>query len=318
MMGPLPKDRLTPYNRPFTFTGMDYFGPVSVTIGRRVEKRWVALFTCLTVRAIHLEVAYDLSTDACILAMRNFMNRRGVPRRIRSDNGKNFIGVDNDMRRFSDVFDCQVVHTELTSKGVEWLFNCPANPSEGGVWERMVQCVKRVLRHTMKEVAPREFTLQSLMIEAENIVNSRPLTHLPISPDQEEPLTPNHFLLGSANTAQTGHIDEQPVNLCAIRKQWRIARELRKRFWKRWVAEYLPTLTRRVKWCHPMRSLKEGDLVFICDPTVSRKDWRRGLVEKVFTGSDGEVRRANVRTATGLTQRPTSRLAILDVSSGES
>lgn len=90
-MGSLPSDRLSPHVRPFSYTGLDYFGPVNITIGRRHEKRWVALFTCLTIRAIHLEVAFDLSTDACILAIRNFINRRGTPVRIRSDNGKNLL-----------------------------------------------------------------------------------------------------------------------------------------------------------------------------------------------------------------------------------
>lgn len=104
-MGKLPTDRLTPYVRPFTYTGVDYFGPVNITIGRRHEKRWVALFTCLTIRAVHLEVAFDLSTDACILAIRNFINRRGTPLKIRSDNGKNFVGVDQEAKRFEEVFD---------------------------------------------------------------------------------------------------------------------------------------------------------------------------------------------------------------------
>ena len=88
IMGPIPFDRLEPNIQPFKYTGFDYFGPLNVSIGRRTEKRWVALFTCLTVRAIHLEIAHDLSTDSCIIAMRNFMNRRSVPFRIRSDNGK--------------------------------------------------------------------------------------------------------------------------------------------------------------------------------------------------------------------------------------
>ncbi|XP_067635877.1 uncharacterized protein [Eurosta solidaginis] len=137
IMGLLPEDRVTPYVRPFTYTGLDYFGPVSVTVGRRTEKRLVALFTCLTVRAIHLEIAYDLSTDACILAIRNFMNRRGVPSRIRSDNGKHFIAIAGEAERFSDVFDCCALQGELTSKGVEWVLNCrkiPLRAAYGNAW----------------------------------------------------------------------------------------------------------------------------------------------------------------------------------------
>ena len=306
LMGSLPKDRLTPYIRPFSFTGLDYFGPVTITIGRRHEKRWVALFTCLTIRAIHLEVAFDLSTDACILAIRNFINRRGTPTKLRSDNGKNFIGADQLSKQFSEVFDVTRIQDELSTKGIDWQFNCPHNPAEGGVWERMVQCVKRVLRSTLKESSPREHTLQSFLIEAENIVNSRPLTHLPLSHENEEPLTPNHFLLGAANTAQTpaGAITEKQT---VLRKQWRISRQLRDHFWSRWIIEYLPTLTRRSKWCQLTKPIVVGDLVLICDPAVSRRDWRRGRVEQVYQGSDGVICRADIRTSTIVL-----KLAVLD------
>ncbi|XP_037818591.1 uncharacterized protein LOC119608296 [Lucilia sericata] len=315
-MGSLPSDRLTPYVRPFTYTGVDYFGPINVTVGRRHEKRWVALFTCLTIRAVHLEVAYDLSTDACILCIRNFINRRGTPLKIRSDNGKNFVGVNQEAQRFDEVFDLVKIEDELSTKGIEWQFNCPHNPAEGGVWERMVQCVKKVLRVTLKEVAPKEHTLQSFLIEAENIVNSRPLTHLPVSPEDEEPLTPNHFLLGSTNTAQTPEGIEitKPV---VLKKQWRIARQLRDHFWKRWIIEYLPTLTRRSKWCEYTKPVAPGDLVLICDPAVSRRDWKRGRVINVFPGSDGVIRRADVQTSSGILKRPVSKLAVLDLD-GES
>ncbi|XP_036329813.1 uncharacterized protein LOC118741953 [Rhagoletis pomonella] len=303
LMGPLPVDRLTAYVRPFSSTGLDYFGPLTVTVRRSTEKIWVALFTCLTVRAVHLELAHDLSTDSCIIAIRNFINRRGA---------------DNEAKRFNEIFDCQRVQDELAQKGVEWVFNAPFNPAEGGAWERMVQSVKRVLRRTLKEVAPREHTLNCFLIEAENVINSRPLTHLPISVDQEQPLTPNDFLLGCANTVQTPVAADVLEGTCVLRQQWRIARQLRDHFWKRWVSEYLPTLTRRVKRCERTTPLKEGDLVFICDPNVPRREWVRGKVEQLHPGRDGEIRRADIRTSTGIKQRAVSKLAILDVAVGES
>lgn len=68
---------------------------MTVTVGRRQEKRWVALFTCMASRAVHLEIAADLSSDSCILCIKNFINLRGVPVKIRSDNGTNFVGADN-------------------------------------------------------------------------------------------------------------------------------------------------------------------------------------------------------------------------------
>ncbi|XP_043661591.1 uncharacterized protein LOC122625565 [Drosophila teissieri] len=247
IMGPHPEDRLDAGGWPFKYTGLDYFGPLLVTVSRHKEKRWVALFTCLTTRAIHLELAHDLSADSCIIAIRNFVCRRGPVYRLRSDNGKNFVGADREARRFGDVFEMEKLQSELSSRSIEWVFNCPANPSEGGVWERMVQCVKRVLRHTLKEVAPRDHVLESFLIEAENIVNSRPLTHLPVDADQEAPLTPNDLLKGVANLPDTPGLDAELPKEGSTRKQWRIARLLRDRFWRRLVMEYLPTLVRREK-----------------------------------------------------------------------
>ena len=312
-MSQLPKDRLEVCDRPFQHTGVDYFGPIMVTVGRRQEKRWVALFTCLAVRAIHLELAHDLSTDAFIIALKNFMNRRGVPSLMRSDNGKNFVGAHEESKRFDEVFEIGRIQDEVASKGVQWIFNCPANPSAGGVWERMVQCVKKVLRHTLKDVSPKEYVLQALLIEAENIVNSRPLTHLPVGPGEDEPLTPNHFLIGYSNAPQTPVSTTPDERLCALRKQWRVLKSLRDSYWKRWVNEYLPTLTRRTKWCERTKPIEENDLVYVCDPNLPRKQWCRGIVVDLHYGNDGVARSATVKTATGQMQRPVSKLAVLDL-----
>ena len=91
--GALSIARLSPYEPPFTHTGVDFFGPLTVTIGRRHEKRWVALFTCLTIRAVHLEIASDLSSDAFLRCLKRFMSRRRVPSFMYSDNGTNFVGA---------------------------------------------------------------------------------------------------------------------------------------------------------------------------------------------------------------------------------
>ncbi|XP_070145039.1 uncharacterized protein [Drosophila kikkawai] len=318
IMAPLPEDRLEAGGWPFKYTELDYFGPLLVTVARHREKRWVALFTCLTTRAIHLELAHDLSTDSCIIAIRNFVCRRGPVHRLRSDNGKNFVGADREARRFGDVFETERIQSELSSRSIEWVFNWPSNPSEGGVWERMVQCVKRVLRHTLKEVAPRDHVLESLLIEAENVVNSRPLTHLPVDADQEAPLTPNDLLKGAANLPNTPGLEAELPKEGSTRKQWRIARMLRDRFWRRWVLEYLPTLVRREKWCRRTEPIRQGDMVFVCDPALPRREWRKGIVEEVYSGADGVVRRASVRVSdNGLSRtmlRPVSKLAVLDLS----
>ncbi|XP_017465319.1 PREDICTED: uncharacterized protein LOC108358465 [Rhagoletis zephyria] len=310
MMGQLPVDRLTPYVRPFSYTGVDYCGPFFVTIGRRREKRWVALFTCLTVRAIHLEVAEDLSTDAFIICIRNFINRRGTPVRMRSDNGTNFVGAQKLLRVEERLFDFNRIEQDCAERGIEWIFNCPANPAAGGCWERLVQCVKRLLERVLKEEAPRLETFRSTLIEAENILNSRPLTDIPISHHDQEPLTPNHFLLGCLNSTQTPSLEEE--KLCT-RKQWRISQALKDRLWKRWTSEYLPSLICRPKWREQVKPLQPGQLVIVCEPNFPRSKWLKGRIKEVFAAKDGQVRSAIVQTSTGDLRRPAAKLAALNI-----
>ncbi|XP_070144618.1 uncharacterized protein [Drosophila kikkawai] len=227
-----------------------------------------------------LEAFIDIELQWTSSIQRN-TQEQGPVHRLRSDNGKNFVGADREARRFGDVFETERIQSELSSRSIEWVFNCPSNPSEGGVWERMVQCVKRVLRHTLMEVAPRDHVLESLLIEAENVVNSRPLTHLPVDADQEAPLTPNDLLKGAANLPKTPGLEAELPKEGSTRKQWRIARMLRDRFWR-------------------------------------RREWRKGIVEEVYSGADGVVRRASVRVSdNGLSRtmlRPVSKLAVLDLS----
>ena len=86
-MAPLPNVRTEMFMKPFTNTGVDYFGPMEVTIDRRHEKRYGVLFTCLNIRAVHLKIASSLSTDSMIMALRRMMARRGKPKNLYSDNG---------------------------------------------------------------------------------------------------------------------------------------------------------------------------------------------------------------------------------------
>jgi hypothetical protein len=163
----------------------------------------------------------------------------------------------------------------------------------GGYWERLVRSTKTALRATLKERAPQEETLHTLLTEVEAIINSRPLTHVAVNPTDPVALTPNHLLLGIAsNTTRLGSFDK-----------WKIAQALSDTFWCRWVKEYLPTLLQRNKWLHPVSPLKLGDVVIITDDTLPRNTWPRGIIERVHPGTDGQVRVADIRTSHGILRR---------------
>ena len=96
-MADLLRDRIIPDEPPFTNVGLDYFGPFEIKRGRTLIKRYGVNFTCLALRAIHIEVASSIDTDSCIHALRRFIARRGQVQVIRSDNGTNFVGAEKEL-----------------------------------------------------------------------------------------------------------------------------------------------------------------------------------------------------------------------------
>lgn len=316
-MGLLRRARLVPFIRAFTYVGVDYFGPIQVQVGRRLEKRWVCLFTCLTVRAVHMEIVHSLSTSSCVMAFSRFVERRGAPLEIYSDNGTNFIGANRQLEEEIKHINVDCAAT-FTNSRTKWIFNPPSAPHMGGLWERMVRSVKTAMRaiETSKR-NPNDETLATVVIKAEGIVNSRPLTYVPLESADQEALTPNHFLLyGAQGVTQpsSGFVDE----CTTLRDSWKLAKHLVDEFWRRWVREYLPVLTKRSKWFEPAQPLKPGDLVLLVGDGA-RNEWIRGKIVEVFPGKDGQVRCAKVQTSKGsIVKRPAVKLALLDVESSES
>lgn len=265
-MGPLPSVRLEPFVRPFTYVGVDLFGPYLVKVGRSVMKRWVCLFTCLTIRAIHLEVVANLSTDACKKAIRRFIARRGTPQVIYSDNGTNFVGASREL-----VDEIKKINEELgstfTNANTQWRFNPPSAPHMGGCWERMVRAVKSALGSVPVVRKLDDESFATVLAEAESMVNSRPLTFIPLETADHESLTPNHFLLLSSNGVREPEKFPTDAGM-ALRNSWNMVKHTLDNFWRRWVIEYLPTIIRRTKWFDDVQPIKEGDLVLLVDENV--------------------------------------------------
>ncbi|XP_062551349.1 uncharacterized protein LOC134216493 [Armigeres subalbatus] len=235
-MAALPVQRLTPYLRPFCFVGIDYFGPLAVTSGRRSEKRWIVLFTCLVVRAVHLEVAHSLTTQSCMMAITRFICRRGPPLEVFSDNGTNFKGASrelvNEVRNINE--NCA---GELTSARLKWNFNPPASPHMGGVWERLVRSTKDVLKTIDDGKRLTDEILTTAITEAGDIINSRPLTYVTNESDHSEAISPNHFLRGV--TPNEPRFNTFPTNTAAaLRDSYQRSQQIADEMWKRWIKEW--------------------------------------------------------------------------------
>ena len=310
-MADLPKDRLTPAP-PFTYVGVDYFGPFTTKQGRKEHKRYGALFTCLVSRAVHIEIANSLETDSFLNALRRFIARRGPVREIRSDNGTNFVGAERELREAIKEMNHDEITEKLRQQQIDWKFNPPAASHMGGVWERHIRTVRRILATLLREHAGRldDESLHTLMCEVESIVNSRPLTVISSDVEDPLPLSPSQIL-----TMKTSIVLPPPGqfqrNDVYMRRRWRRVQYLCNLFWSRWKREYLPTLQQRPKWNQTKRNLEVNDIVLIKDENESRNDWLMGIIVKVEPDAKGFVRSAVVKTKTSELRRPVHKLVLL-------
>ena len=245
-MSNIPIDRIAVNEKPFSNTGVDYFDPIIIKLNKRTRstqptaKRYGVLFTCLTTRGVHLELATDMTTDAFILALRRFIARRGHVKILRSDNGSNFIGAEKELKHALTCIDQNKVAQTLSKQHIQWKFNPPVSPWMGGVWEALVKTVKRALRTITRERLFTEDALTTFLCEVESIVNQRPLTPSSNSIDDFEALTPYHFLLGSpSSNPSPGVFNDSQINL---RTKWKAVQAATNMFWRRRTKEYLPTL----------------------------------------------------------------------------
>jgi len=194
-MADLPPDRITPDKPPFTYVGVDCLGPFLIRRGRTEVKRYGVLYTCLVVRALHIEVAHNLDTDSFLNSFRRFVARRGSPELIRSDNGGNFVSGEGELNRSIKERNQEKITDFLVQRNVQWVFNPPCGSHHGGLWERCIRTVRKVLNPPVREQVLDDEELSTFTCEAESIVDSRPLTKVSDDVRDLEPLTPNHLLL---------------------------------------------------------------------------------------------------------------------------
>ena len=297
-MSNLPTARVEP-SPPFTHCGIDVFGPFTVYQGRKEVKRYGLIFTCLALRAVHIELLDDLSTDAFINALRSVFAIRGNIRTIYCDNGTNFKGAANELQAGIAQLDKEVITSKALQLGCQFMFNPPLGSHMGGVWERQIRTARCVLAGLLSNSGGRLDTssLRTLMYEVAGIINSRPLTVDSLaSADDPVPLSPNHLLTmkGGAIFPPPGKFVKEDVYLS---KRWRKVQFLADQFWSRWKKEYLQSLQVRSKWQERQPNLKKGDVVIMQDDSP-RCLWKLARILDVMPGSDGLVRKVQVLVST--------------------
>lgn len=315
-MADLPPDRLAT-DPPFTYVGLDVFGPWMVASrrtrgGLANSKRWVLIFTCLSIRAVHFELIDSLDASTFINALRRFFAIRGPAKQIRSDCGTNFKGACKELGMLAEELSFR---SYLNEEGCRWIFNPPHASHMGGAWERLIGVARRILDSMLLQNSHSHLTYEMLatfLAEVSAIMNSRPLA--PISSDPNSPalLTPATLL-----TQKVGVLSPPPgdfeKDFC--RQKWKQVQQLASTFWERWRREYLVNLQSRRKWHTNQPNIREGDIVLMKEAQVKRNDWPMALVTKVFPGEDEKVRKIEIKvTKDGKCKtylRPVSQVILL-------
>ena len=189
---------------PFQYTGLDYFGPLNIKCGNHANRRkvWVCLFTCVAVRAIHLEIVADLSAEKFLLALRRFTARRGKPQQIVLDNAPQFKLTKSsvDVAWENPVRDPDI-QLHIAEQRIKWSLIVQLSPWMGGFYERLVGISKMALRKAIGKTCLTMLQFQTFLTETEAIINSRPLVYLGEDLNDSTALTTSHFLSPNKKTA---------------------------------------------------------------------------------------------------------------------
>ncbi len=286
--GQLPHFRLPPLDNKadsvaFNVIAVDCAGPFRVKRGRSYEAHYMLLITCCQIRAVRIEHLTDLSVDAFLLALTRSTARGVRPHTVLSDNGGNFDGANRLLRQLWLALPQEEL--ERRQPQIKWKFNPPYASHYGGVFERLIKAAKEALYHVLPSTT--NLNLEELVTAfavVEGVLNSRPLAYTSIDGLDLSPITPNHFLYGTAS---------EPFLMfdanASIAKRWSTLQEMIRIFLRRFHQEVRPHLQLTHTHRGGGRDLKEGDVVVFFMPSAN-KMWPLARITRTFPGPDGRVR----------------------------
>ncbi|KAL4119979.1 hypothetical protein QTP88_012729 [Uroleucon formosanum] len=280
LMGQLSSARVTP-SRPFTSTGIDFCGPVYIRQSKNKRacklKTYIAIFVCITIKAVHLELVNDLTA-----------------------------------RSLTELHEWVIKNKEKIAQiclpdSIEWHFIPPNAPHMGGLWEAYVKSVKYHLYRVMGTECLTFEEVATLLSQIEACLNSRPINSQSNDPNDERPLTPAHFVVGDSIflPIEQDNVDTQMNKL----QRWTRVQLMVQSFWKRWSNDYIISLQQRGKWKRKCPNINIGDLVIIKKNNIPPSHWMVGRIILLHSGTDRVVRVATVKTAQTTLKRPVVKLS---------
>ena len=276
------------------------------------RKVWICLFTCVAVRAVHLELVEDMSAEFFLEALRRFVARRGKPDEITSDNATHFKAAKRTVdMAWKDIVSNPEVQSYLSDKRIRWNFIIELSPWMGGFYERLVGTTKMALKKSIGRLQLTQTQLHTIITEVEGVINSRPLVYVD-NDIETKIITPMHFLsLNTKNGTPTlseqdekddpDYKNEELTTSQKIFESWKKGNQHLEQFWKVWKDDYLLNLRERSQRYnkHPKvqssKVPKVGDIVQIKE-SAPRGTWKIGRIVEMITSQDGEQRAAKILT----------------------
>jgi hypothetical protein len=214
------------------------------------------------------------------------------------------------------------VNEDLTTKlaekyRLEWKFLPAHSPWMGGFYERLIHEVKRSIATTLENRKLTRIELNIALQDACHRINCRPLTHNPVSADDDEVLTPHLLARGRSGWPYLpSSVAPDPPSMTKDRAIYIRSRQIADEITRRFVHGYLEVLTKRTKWFSDKTTpMAIGDLVFLIEPNMTRREWKRGRIVKLYKSKDKRSRVADVLLGNGTVKmaRSIQRLAKLEI-----
>jgi hypothetical protein len=236
--------------------------------------------------------------------MSRFIDVRGMPTDILSDNFSTFISNDKELQNWVRGIETNwFLDTEKAN--VKWHFTPPYSPHHGGIYEIMVKATKRALKTISEREVMNFDEFRTLVSRSAALVNGRPLTRV-VENASVRILTPNHFLMGNLG----GAVTSEPLTNT---KRWKIMAELQNQFWTMFQTHYMHELKRVRKWKIFNPEIRVDQLVLEATPVVGTGRWRLAKVIELLPSSDGIVRKVRIKNSSGEFERGITSLCPLEL-----
>ena len=300
----LPKHRVN-FIKPFQHTGIDYTGHIFVKDSKGYKKMYLLIFTCLNIRAVHIELLPDMDTQSLVLAIIRFTNIYGVPSHLYSDNARSFIAGCDVMK---EIFLASEFCEHYSKYNIQHIRIPAYSAWVGSTWERMIRVIKSCLYKVVGRSTMGYYRLLTILSDIQNAVNGRPLTYRCSDDAGLEIITPNCFIKPYVNNVLfksngesilvTGPPTRKKITQTLISRD-----KILEDFRNLWYEEYLLSLREQWKDLHEVNFInrvKVNDVVLVRGPpSKKRPAWHLGRILEVFPGDDGKIRSVRLQRADG-------------------